>query len=352
MSKKKILVYGSYGYTGKLIVNELKKYNLPVVLSGRNEEKLRAQSKTTHCPYAVLKLEDTSVLIKELVEIKLVIHCAGPFHSTASVMAEACLKTGTHYTDITGEFRVFEDLQKYDDQAKDKGITIMPGVGFDVVPSDCLAAHLKRRLPDATHLELAFTNLRGGFSRGTARTGIDNLGDGSFIREDGSIKNIKAGSQTKEINFGGFKMNATAIPWGDLTTAFQSTGIPNIAVYMGLPEKTLRMIRRSNLFAWLLRKEWVKNWLKKRIDARPEGPSDEVRQGGKSFLWGKAKNEKGEEQISLLNTANGYTLTALTASLIAFKIYNDNFKPGYQTPSMAYGADLILEVSASKRTDV
>ncbi len=90
-----------------------------------------------------------------------VIHCGGPFQYTAKAMADACLETKTHYTDITGEHQVFELLAGYDQKGKAAGIMIMPGTGFDVVPSDCLALHLKNRLPSATHLQLAFTMSKG-----------------------------------------------------------------------------------------------------------------------------------------------------------------------------------------------
>jgi short subunit dehydrogenase-like uncharacterized protein len=351
-TKDQILVYGSYGYTGKLIVDELRALNLPVILSGRDEQKLKSQSISSGFPYKVCDLKNPGVLETILEDCKLIIHCAGPFHNTAEVVAQACLKTGTHYTDITGEFEVFEKLFTLDEIARQKNITIMPGVGFDVVPTDCLAAHLKNRLPDASHLELAFTNLRGAFSRGTARTGIDNLGKGSFVRENGRLKNIKAGSITKEINFGPVSMTTVCIPWGDIASAFHSTGIQNITVFMGAPEKTIRMLKRSNLISWLLKTSWVKNWMKKKLDARPEGPSAEKRKSGKSLLWGKVRNAQGAEAITLLETADGYSLTAFTAASIANKIFNDNFKPGYQTPSMAFGPDLILEAPASGRTDV
>src|SRR5690606_6231141 len=154
--KESVVLYGSYGYTGSLILKELQQYSLPVVLAGRDREKLKAQSEHTGYPFEVCDVSDEANLTALLSKAKLVIHCAGPFHSTAQPMVEACIKTKTHYTDITGEFQVFEKLSSYNDEAKKAGITIMPGVGFDVVPTDCLAAHLKKRRPDATHLQPAF----------------------------------------------------------------------------------------------------------------------------------------------------------------------------------------------------
>ena len=149
MNTSKIILYGSYGYTGNLIAQECSSKNLDVILSGRNEEALKKQSTNTNYPYEVVNITDTDALKNLLAKGRLVIHCGGPFQYTAKAMASACLETKTHYTDITGESAVFELLSKLDDQGKQAGITIMPGTGFDVVPSDCLALHLKNRLPSA-----------------------------------------------------------------------------------------------------------------------------------------------------------------------------------------------------------
>ena len=88
-----------------------------------------------------------------------------------------------------------------------------------------------------------------------------------------------------------------------------------------------------------------------RRDQKPAGPSEEKRNSGRSFLWGKVWDGNGKACVSQLETVSGYTLTAKTAVLIAEKIMSGNFKAGYQTPAMAYGADLIMEIDQTKRKD-
>lgn len=352
MIKNKIVVYGSYGYTGKLIVSELKSKELPIVLAGRSQAALQQQSQETGFPFAVVEIEDQSNLENLLQSAIMVIHCGGPFQYTARKMIEACLNTKTHYTDITGEYQVFEWLAQYDQQAKASGIMVMPGVGFDVVPSDCLAAHLKSRLPSATHLQLAFAMSKGGLSRGTTKTMIEGMGDGSKVRHEGKIKSIPLGDRSLEIDFDGYRTSTLCIPWGDIATASRSTGIPNIEVYCAATPQMISNAKRSRYINWLLRKRWFKNFLLRKVDQRPAGPSEEKRKAGRSYLWGKVWNANHESCTSTLQTVSGYSLTAITAVLIAQKIINGNFKSGYQTPAMAYGADLILEVEGTKRKDV
>jgi short subunit dehydrogenase-like uncharacterized protein len=347
-----IVVYGSYGYTGKLIVSECKRKNLNVILAGRNEEQLKVQSGQSGYSYEVVDSADRRGLNALLQPATLVIHCGGPFKHTAKTMSDACLATGTHYTDITGEYQVFESLALLDTVAKAAEIMIMPGTGFDVVPSDCLALHLKNKLPSATHLQLAFTMSKGGLSRGTKKSMTEGLGEGSLIRKDGKLTPVPLGEKIIEVDFGPFKTKALNIPWGDIATAWRSTGIRNIEVYNGTTDKMISSAKMSNYIGWLLRMRWLKNVMLKQIDKKPSGPSHEKREGGRSYLWGKVWDGSGKSQVSRLDTLSGYSLTAKTAVLIAEKILGGNFKTGYQTPAMCYGADLIMEIETSKRSDV
>jgi short subunit dehydrogenase-like uncharacterized protein len=348
----KIIVYGSYGYTGTLIVDECRKKNLDVIIAGRNTSALHEQSKVSNYPYEVVDIDDHRGLVNLLKKGKVVIHCGGPFRHTAKKMADACLETRTHYTDITGEYEVFEFLAGYDDKGKQAGITLIPGTGFDVVPSDCLAVYLKSRLPSATHLQLAFTMSKGGLSRGTKKSMTEGLGFGGKIRKDGKLVPVNLGDLVQEIDFGAFKSTTLCIPWGDISTAFRSTGIPNIEVYTGATESMIKNARRSKYLNWLLRLKPVKQFLLKQIDRKPGGPSEEKRLTGRSYLWGKAWDQSGNQAEARLETVSGYMLTAKTSVLIAEKILRGNFKAGYQTPAMAYGANLILEIETTRLTDV
>lgn len=350
--KTSIIIYGSYGYTGQLVAKECKAKNLNVILAGRNREALQKQHEQTGFPFEVVDVNDATALKNLLQKGSVVIHCGGPFRYTAKAMADACLETKTHYTDITGEHQVFELLAGYDERAKQAGIMIMPGTGFDVVPSDCLALHLKNRLPSATHLQLAFTMSKGGLSRGTSKSMTEGLGYGSLIRANGILTPIPIGEKVLEIDFGAFKTKTLNIPWGDISTAWRSTGIPNIEVYTGATDKMINNAKRSNYLNWLLRQRWLKNFMLKQIDKKPAGPSEEKRESGRSYLWGKVWDSSGKECTSLLETISGYALTAKTAVSISEKILAGNFKTGYQTPAMMYGEDLILEIATTKRTDL
>lgn len=345
---RNFLVYGANGYTGELIAREAVKRGLRPILSGRSQNKIEPLAKELNLTFRTFSLEDKKSLEYTLKEVDFVIHCAGPFSLTSQKMVEACLRFGKHYLDITGEISVFEAMAKLDEAAKKAGAMIMSGVGFDVVPSDCLAVHLKNKLPSATNLTLAFYGL-GGISHGTQATMTMNIGNGGAIRRNGEIVRVPAAYKTREIDFGEFTKNAVTIPWGDVATAYYSTQIPNIEVYTVVPNAQLKLLKLSRYLGRFLKTKFVQNYLQKQI---PEGgPSDEERAKGKTYLWGEASDEQGNRVEARLVCPEGYTTTVLTALKIAEKILDGNFCAGFQTPAKCYGADLILEIEGTERSE-
>lgn len=346
---KTFLIYGANGYTGELITRYAAERGLKPILAGRNAEKIEALAKQYGFDFRAFDLNDSAKLDAALNEVDFVIHCAGPFSLTSEKMVEACLRTKRHYLDITGEISVFEALAACDKSAKDAGVMVMPGVGFDVVPSDCLARHLKDRLPSATNLTLAFYGV-GRISHGTQATMTMNVGRGGAIRENGAIKSVPAAYKTRTIDFGEVQKTGVTIPWGDVATAYYSTGIPNIEVYTVVPEQQLRLLKLSRYLGWILASSPIQSILQKQIPAG--GPNDDERATGKTYLWGEASDADGNKVEARQQGAEGYTTTVLTALLIAEKILAGNFCTGFQTPAKCYGADLILEIEGVKREDV
>ncbi len=342
---KNFLIYGANGYTGALVAREAARRGLKPILAGRSQNKVEPLAKELNLTCRTFSLEDKKSLEYTLKEVDFVIHCAGPFSLTAQKMVEACLRLGKHYLDITGEISVFEAMARRDEAAKKAGIMIMPGVGFDVVPSDCLAVYLKNKLPSATNLMLAFYGL-GGISHGTRATMTMNAGSGGAVRKNGEIVKVRAAYKIRAVDFGAFTKDAVTIPWGDVSTAFYSTGIQNIEVYTVVPEAHLKMLKLSRHLGWFLKTKPVQSYLQKQI---PEGgPTEAERAAGKTYLWGEASDAQGNRVAARLICPEGYTTTVLTALQIAEKILNGNFRAGFQTPAKCYGADLILEIEGTK----
>lgn len=347
-----ILIYGAYGYTGELIVEEAVAAGLRPVLSGRDASALAEVAKDSNLEQRPASLDRPEDLDAALRGIDVLLHCAGPFIQTARPMVEACLRAGVHYLDITGEIPVFEAIARRDAEAKQRGITLLPGTGFDVVPSDCLAAHLARRLPNATHLTLAFRGL-GGVSRGTAVTAAGNLGSGGAVRRDGKIVAVPPAWRESRFDFGdGIEAGAATIPWGDVSTAWHSTGIPNIEVYMAMSRGMRRALRMSRWFGWLLSADPVRRAVVARVRARTTGPDRQSRARGESRFRGEVRDGQGRTATAILVGPEGYTLTARTAVAAARRVLAGSVPSGFQTPSSAFGPDFIMEQEGVRRIDI
>ncbi len=311
------LIYGANGYTGRLIARYAVERDQRPILAGRNAPAVEKVATALGLEARVFDLGDPAAVDRGL---------------------------------ITGEVAVFEACAARDAEARRAGVMLMPGVGFDVVPSDCLAAHLKRRLPAATRLSLAISGLTQT-SQGTAATMIENLHRGGLVRRAGRLTPVGLGHETRVIDFGRGPETAVAMPWGDVATAYYSTAIPDITVYMAMPAGMRLGVAFAGALAPLLGNALVQRALKAGVQAGPAGPSDEQRARGASHLWGEVVDPAGRRAVSRLRTPEGYTLTALAALEITARVLAGAAPVGYRTPASAYGPDLILAISGCERRD-
>ena len=346
------LLYGATGYTGGLIARLAAERGVRPVLAGRNPHTLAEIAGETGLESVAVGLDHPASLDHALHDVPLVLHAAGPFSQTSAPMVEACLRTGTHYLDVTGEIAVFEALAARDDDARQRGITVLPGVGFDVVPTDCLAAHVAARLPSATRLRIAIRALSSA-SHGTAQTAVEQAGQPGAARVAGKIVDVPAAHHQIQADFGdGKPRTCTAIPWGDVSTAYHSTGIPNVTTYAALPDAAVRAMKASRFLGPVLRSSPVQSLMQAAVSRFVSGPSDADRQRGRSFAWAEATDGDGGRAASVWSGPEGYALTADAALRAALAVLEGRAEPGFQTPSRAFGADFALEPEGTERRDL
>lgn len=331
------MVYGANGYTGRLIVGLAARAGLSPILAGRNEGAVRDLAGALDFPSLVFGLDDVRQLRESIRGCRLVLHCAGPFSATAQPMIDACLAEGVHYLDITGEIGVFAQAHGRSEVARRQDVLLIPGVGFDVVPSDCLAARLVETLPAATHLRLAF-DAAGGPSPGTAKTASEGFGKGGCIRKDGELRRVPPAWQTLTVPFAHGQREAVSIPWGDVFTAWVSTGVPNIEVYMAMSPRRIAQMRRLRILGPLMGLGPMQSFLRKRIEQQVKGPSEQLRQQTRSQLWGEATSADGRRVSATMTTPNGYDLTANAALGVVRHVLDNEVEGGYFTPSLLLGS--------------
>jgi short subunit dehydrogenase-like uncharacterized protein len=346
-----LIVYGANGYTGVLVAERAAERGLPLIVAGRRADEVAALAGRLGVAHRVFGLEDPAEVDRGIAGARVVLNCAGPFSRTAGPLVSACVRGRVHYLDVTGEVAVFDAIWRRDAEARAAGVMLLPGTGFDVVPTDCLAAHLHHRLPSATQLRLAFQAI-GRMSRGTATTSVEGLGKGGLVRRGGVLTPVPAGHRTISVDFGRGPRKAIAIPWGDVFTAHVSTGIPDIEVYLAAPAGVRAGLRMTRVLGPLLATGPMQRLLKARIRSGAPGPTAEQRRQGRSLLWGEARDEAGRVAVSRMQTPEGYELTRLTAVAIAERALAGNTPIGFQTPSRAYGKDLVLEFPDVHRQDL
>jgi short subunit dehydrogenase-like uncharacterized protein len=348
-----LLVYGAYGYTGRLVAERAVDAGLDPVLGGRDERKLSAVGDDLDCDTRTFGLSDPETVAYALDGVDALLNCAGPFEATADPAVEACIATGTHYLDVTGEVPVFVRLHRRDAAAREAGVTVLPGVGFDVVPTDCTAAHLAEQLPEATHIDLGFET-RGGLSPGTARTAIEGIANGGAARVDGTLRAEPVAARTRTIDFGAGAREAASIPWGDVATAGWTTGIGNVVVYTPVPPAARRVLAAAARLAPVLGADPVQRLLAAAVDRFVAGPDADERAAGRAFVWGEARVEADGAVVdavtSRLETPETYALTADTAVAAARRVLAGGAGPGFATPAGAFGADFVIEATDASRS--
>jgi short subunit dehydrogenase-like uncharacterized protein len=345
------LIYGSTGFVGAAITRLAIHSGLQPVLAGRSEAKLKRQAAELGVECRVARLNAPGEIDRAFKDIRVVLNCAGPYLHTAKPIVAACLRNRVHYLDLTGELPVFEAIAARDAEAKARGIMLLPGAGFDVAATDCLAVHLKERLPSATSLTLAFkTEGPFGLPPGTQRTIIELLPYGNRTRRNGRLEFPGFALKRRWIDFGQGYKRATRLTWGDVITAYHSTNIPNIENYAVLPEIMFQLMVLAELLRPIFKLPFIRALLK--LGVRP-GPAIDKLDRTFTHVWGEVENDQGQRVVARLHGPEAGVIWTARAALAAVQKVLDGHAPiGFQTPGLAYGADFVLECEAVTREDV
>ena len=341
------MIYGANGYTGRLVVDQAVRRGFKPVLAGRNSREIRVLARQYGLSFRVFACDRDSI---DLQDIDLVLHCAGPFINTFYPMLQACLRSSCHYLDISGEIAVFEKCAQMSDKIKQSGIIAMPGVGFDVVPSDCLLSYAAQAVNDVRHLILG-VHARGPLSQGTMRTMVEGFLTKGAVRESGVLRLVPIAYRSSVLSFANRKRSCMTVPWGDISTSFHSTGVPNIRVEFSSKAAWVFLLRLLRPLAILWGANWCKSILRKYIKTMAKGPDQGQLQAMGCDMVAYALRSDGSGLRVHLQSVNGYQLTANTALAAIERIENSKLEAGFYTPSKAFGWEFIQNLEGVKLGD-
>lgn len=337
------MIYGANGYTGELIAREAVARGMQPILAGRNRVKVEALAKALGLESRVFDLDGAGGVAAHLRGVQLVLLTAGPFSATSQPMVDGCIKAGAHYLDITGEIDVFEQVHRADSAARKAGVVLCPGVGFDVIPTDCVAAALKEALPDATELRLGF-DTTVSLSPGTVKTTLESAPQGGRVRRHGLLVQVPLAHEVRHIDFGRGQRLAVAVPWGDVSTAFHTTGIPNITVYVPASRASILGMKWGNWMRPVMKLATVQRVLAAFVPWMVKGPDGASRARMPAYVWGEAINASGVRRTARVKTANGYSLTVPGALAVAQFLLTEHASAGFTTPSRLMGHGLLAKL--------
>lgn len=339
------LLYGCTGYTGERLARHCTRVGLTPILAGRNEAKVSALANELGLAYRIGDLHNAEQTQQMLDGCHLVFNAAGPFTSTCLPILEACLKQKVHCLSLVGEIPMLETLQRYDQAAKDANICIGVGLGFDVMPTDCLASVLKHALPDATHLSIAMKG-SNAMTAGSTKEFIEQIGEQPFwVRREGKL--VEGAINTQSFDFGDGRELAVSIAWGDISSAYYSTGIRNIDVYTASSRGDVFAIKALSALKPLIRINAVQSLLNRIIDATVSGPSQQELENVQSTIIGEVTNAAGKTIRGKVTTASAYKMTVLGATYAIEQVLTNAPPSGYQTPAMLLGERSIECVDGS-----
>jgi short subunit dehydrogenase-like uncharacterized protein len=350
-NQKSWMIYGAYGFTGRLVVEEALRRGHYPVLAGRDIEQLKAMAKPLDLEIMPLSLDDTSSLRAAADSTSLILNAAGPFSATGPKIIDACLETGTAYADISGEFHHVRAVQQLDEQARKASIPLLTGAGFGVTFGDCLARHVVDRLPDATSLRLSVAANNAQITPAVRRTILEVMGKGGYAVENGEWVRRPFAHELWTVKDSSREMEFAAAPMGELAAARASTNVANIVVGRPMAAKTAKRIRMlSPLVQGALSIAPLRNLLG-RDSGKPPIAAPEPKEGWRSQLWAEARNARGDRAIARLDTGEGYASTA-HAALANIEALFTRKLAGAFTPARAFGAGHVLTIPGVSVTDL
>jgi len=340
------MLYGAYGTTGELILEEALRRGHRPLLAGRNPSRLADLASKTGLDAVAFGVESIARAVPAFDGVSLLVNAAGPFFETGGPLRRLCLKTGVSYVDVSGEIGDFVEAMSCDAEARARGIAIIPGAGYGVVFGEAAAARAASRLADASWLRQSLATANALSSRGAAQSTASVLAGGGYVVSRGELRARPTAHQTWRVEAeGAAAMRFAAAPLAEIVAAHRLTGIREIVAGIPLPLAAALALRWAGRFvgAMLLRRTGAQSQAKPSTKLEAAEP--------RSRVWAEAGNAAGRRVTALLETGEGYAHAAMAAVRAVERVLAE--RPiGVRTPAQAFGADFALSLPGTRITDL
>jgi saccharopine dehydrogenase (NAD+, L-lysine-forming) len=350
-----IVVYGATGHTGAQLCATLIRGGAKVVMVGRDRRKLDllARESNGHAELFVAAIDDAVSLRAAVAKGRVVVNCAGPFARYGRAVQDAALANGRHCLDMSGEPGFVQATLARDAEARERGALLVSGIGFDVVPTDALAALLAQAVGgQVTTARVAYSRLDAGPTAGLGMTMLQGLLDGGSAFVDGSLRREALGHDRWNVRFPGASgsVSCLSVPWGDVISLPHSTGARTARAYLpktmpppALGSALMRALRWA-LPAHLFPK--LEAFIARRMVRRlPLSTNDrDGAPGGSGARLSAVVELTGNQGTKVGWVVAGSGITIHAAALCARATLAPGFGArGARTPSQAFGARELLE---------
>lgn len=340
---RRILLYGATGFSGRALAAALADLGDDLVLAGRDAAALAPLAASLGLAHRSFGIDAAD---RGLADIGAVLHCAGPFAATAAPMLAAALRTGTDYLDLAGEWPVFVHAMHLDAAARRAGIMLLPGVGFSITASDCLLA-TAARTPGTVKLRLG-VSAPPRIARGSVATMLALNDTHVRVRRDGRLVALPAGQHGASFDFGDDCPTALAVTWPDVVTGEFTTGIPDIETFAQGGTASRAALRLGAALAPLGTGPLGAAWRDAAAAVWPKAPATLARDRQGYVLVAEAIDRWRRATPFRLATADGYTVTTLTAAAAVRRWHAGTRTPGFTTPASLFGSDFITQCGGGR----
>jgi short subunit dehydrogenase-like uncharacterized protein len=312
-----IVLYGATGYTGRLVTEELARRGLDHVLSGRDPDKL---ARLRGAPVRAARLDDDRALRELLEGASVVINCAGPFTLAGDALVRAAIATRTHYVDSTGEQAFIRMVfDRHGGTAERAGVALLPALGFDYAPGDCIARLAGAAIEPLDELVLAYAMEGFGMTRGTLKSALEGMAGSEVVYEEESWRAAPGGIYKARFDFPEpiGRQAMSRFPSGEVITVPHHTRTRKVTSLLttstAAPFAAAAPLLPYTLPALgLALRTPVRGLLNRAIGLLPEGPKEEARRAAEFTVVAVARGRDGRERRGVLRGSDVYGTTAVT----------------------------------------